>query len=60
MLCGLHLEPGIPTAEHDLLRRAAKEMAARSASGQEVEKRVGLGDPHAAQHIGATRQLFLV
>lgn len=42
------------------MHRAAKEMVARSAFGQEVEKRVELGDPHTAQHIAAARQLFLV
>ena len=38
------LDPGSGADEHDLFRRSAKEVIARSALGQEVEEGVGLGD----------------
>ena len=48
----LSIESRNSTCEHDLLRRTAEEVVARSALGEEVEECVGRRYPDAAQDIG--------
>src|SRR5207253_438010 len=54
-LCRLGTSGG-PADQHHLLHRAAEEVRGAAALGQQVEKSVGLGDPHAAEDVRAMPQ----